>query len=90
MDRIWRNLSYSLHLLIGLGCFISLPIDHSGWLAAKGGMWALAVLELDPLSDTCFRFRPGLPGMQVDTLVNAGLNFPGSAGANFPTSRVRR
>lgn len=58
-----------MHLLIGLGCFISLPIDHSGWLAAKGGMWALAVVELDPLADTCFRFRPGLPGMQVDTLV---------------------
>ena len=32
-------------------------------------MWALAIIELDSLADTCFRFRPGLPSMQVDTLV---------------------
>lgn len=54
LDRFWRNLSYSLHLLIGLGCVISLPVDHSGWFAAKGGMRALVVVELDPLSDASF------------------------------------
>jgi hypothetical protein len=53
LDRFWRKLGYSLHLLIGVGCFISLPVDHSGWFAAKGGMWAFVIVELDPLPDAC-------------------------------------
>lgn len=56
LDRIWRDLSCSLHLLIGLGCFISLLVDHSVWFAAKGGMRALVAVERDPLSDARFRF----------------------------------
>ena len=35
MDSIWRNLSYFLHLLIGVVCVNSLPVDHGRWLAAK-------------------------------------------------------
>jgi len=36
LDRIWRKLSYSLHLLIGLVDIISLPIDQRRRLAAQG------------------------------------------------------
>jgi len=36
LDNIRRKISYSLHLLIRVGCFIYLPVDHSGWFAAKG------------------------------------------------------
>ena len=36
IDSIWRKLSYSLHLLIGLGFVFSQPIDHGGRSAAKG------------------------------------------------------
>jgi hypothetical protein len=51
LDSIWGNLSCSLHVLIFLGCFISLPLDHSEWFAAKRGMRALVVVELNPLPD---------------------------------------
>ena len=50
-DSFRRKLSYSLLLLIGLGFVFSQPVDHGGRLAAKGGMWAFAVVELDPLAD---------------------------------------
>jgi len=56
LDRIWRDLSYSLHLLIGVGCFISLPIDHGWRSAAKGGVWALVVVEGHPFVDARLRF----------------------------------
>jgi hypothetical protein len=39
LDSIWRDLSHFLHLLIGVCCFVSQPVDHSRWFAAKGGMW---------------------------------------------------
>jgi hypothetical protein len=55
LDRIWRKLSYLLHLLTGLGFVFSQPIDHGRGLSAKGGMRALAVVELDPSADTGFR-----------------------------------
>ena len=45
MDRIWRKSSYSLHLQIGLGFVFSQPIDHGGWPAAKGCVWALVIVE---------------------------------------------
>jgi len=54
LDRIWLDLSTSLHLLIGLMHFISQPIDHGWWPAAKGGMWALSVVELHPFFDPGF------------------------------------
>jgi hypothetical protein len=52
LDSFWRKLSYSLLLLIGLGFVFSQPIDHGWGLAAKGGMQALAIVELDPSPDT--------------------------------------
>lgn len=48
LDRFRRNLSYSLLLLIGLGLFFSQPIDHGWGFAAKCGVWAFAVVEIDP------------------------------------------
>jgi hypothetical protein len=51
LDGFQRNLGYSLLVLIGLGFFYSQPTDHGGWLAAKGGMRSLAVVELDPFSN---------------------------------------
>jgi hypothetical protein len=48
LDKIWRNLSYSLHLLIGVGCFNLVPVDHGGWLAAKSGMQAFVIVKVDP------------------------------------------
>jgi hypothetical protein len=63
LDSFWRKLSYSLHLLIGLGFVFSQPIDHGRWPAAKGGVWAFVVVELihfrmpafasDPVSQAC-------------------------------------
>lgn len=35
LDRTWRNLSYSLHLLIGWVDSISLRMNQRRWLAAK-------------------------------------------------------
>jgi len=37
-----------LHLLIGVGCFISLLIDHSRWFAATDRIRALLVVGRDP------------------------------------------
>jgi hypothetical protein len=54
LDKISRNLSYSLLLLIGLVFVFSQPIDHGWWLAAKGGMWAFLVVELHPIANPCF------------------------------------
>ncbi|KPN62568.1 hypothetical protein AKJ29_10225 [Aliiroseovarius crassostreae] len=51
LDKIWRKLSYSLLLLIGLVVVFSQPIDHGQGFAAKGGMRALAVVELDPSAE---------------------------------------
>ena len=56
LDRIRRFLSYSLLLLIRVGSFTSLPIEHSWWFAAKGRMRALLVVELHPLPDASLRF----------------------------------
>ena len=53
LNRIWRKLSYSLHLLIEVVCFISLQVDHGWWFAAKGGMCALLIVGVDPLPDAC-------------------------------------
>jgi len=44
------TLSSPLHLLIEVGCFILLPVDHCGWLAANGEIRALLVVERYPLS----------------------------------------
>lgn len=69
LDSIWRDLSYSLHQLIGVFCFVPQPVDHSGWFAAKGGMWRFVIVELDPLSDACLRFRSGFPGTQINAFL---------------------
>ena len=69
MDSFRRDLGYFLLLLIGLGFFFPQPIDHGWRFAAKGGMWAFAVVELDPFADTGLRLRPGLPGVQIDAFV---------------------
>jgi len=52
LDSFRRDLSHSLLLLIGLGFVYSQAIDHGWMFAAKGGMWAFAIVELDPLADT--------------------------------------
>jgi hypothetical protein len=56
LDSIWRKLSYSLHLLIGLGFVFSQPTKHGGWSAAKGQVWALVVAKGHPFTDACLRF----------------------------------
>jgi hypothetical protein len=48
LDSFRAELSYCLHLLIGLGC---LEVDHGGRLTAMGGMGPLVVVEGDPASD---------------------------------------
>ena len=35
-------------------------------------MWALVIVEVDPLSNACLRLRSGLPTMQVDAFVFQG------------------
>jgi hypothetical protein len=55
LDRIWRNLNYALHLLIGLGFIISTPAFHGWWSAAKGQVWPFPVVEGLPFSDARFR-----------------------------------
>lgn len=55
--------------LIGLGFVFSQTGDHGGRLAAKGGMRAFSVIELDPSAGTCLGFRSGLSSMLVDTFV---------------------
>ena len=47
-------LSYSLLLLMGLVSVFSQPIDHGWGFAAKGGVWALSIVELNPFPDTSF------------------------------------
>jgi hypothetical protein len=54
LDNFRRRLSYFLLLLIRLVFFFSQPIDHGWWFAAKGGMRALSVVELNPFADTGF------------------------------------
>ncbi|MFT6273552.1 MAG: hypothetical protein ACJA0F_002407 [Dinoroseobacter sp.] len=62
MDRIWRFLSYSLLLLIGLRVLSPLPIDH-GWRSAATN----AVLE--EVSDWQNRvLEPIYPIVFLDTL----------------------
>jgi len=51
LDSFWRFLSYSLLLLIGLYDLFSLPINHGWRSGAKGRVWALVVVELDPFPD---------------------------------------
>ncbi len=29
-------ITYPLHLLIKVGCFVSQPVDHDGWSVAEG------------------------------------------------------
>jgi hypothetical protein len=43
-----------LLLLTGLGFFFSQPLDHGWGFAAKGGMKALSVVELDPNAETIY------------------------------------
>jgi hypothetical protein len=63
LDRLWRRLSYILHLLIGVGCFNSLAIDHGRWSPSKGRMWALVIVELHPLFDARPGLRAAFPGV---------------------------
>jgi hypothetical protein len=51
LDRFPADLSYCLHLLIGLGC---VEVDHGGRLTAMGGVGPQMVLEGDPAPDTGF------------------------------------
>jgi hypothetical protein len=55
-DRIWRDLSYSLHLLTGVGYFSSVVIDHGRRSPAKRRMPAFVIVKLDPFSDASLRF----------------------------------
>ncbi|HAW48039.1 MAG TPA: hypothetical protein DCX34_12515, partial [Roseovarius sp.] len=55
LDRIWRKLSYSLHLLIGFGFVFSLPIDHSRWSAAQCRLRELLDAEPDIAMLRCLR-----------------------------------
>jgi len=48
LDRFPADLSYCLHLLIGLGC---VEVDHGGRLTAMGGVGPLVVVKGDPASD---------------------------------------
>jgi len=48
LDRFPGDLSYCLHLLIGLGC---VKVDHGGRLTAMGGMGPLVIVKGDPASD---------------------------------------
>jgi len=68
-DRIWRNLSYFLHLLIGLGFVFSQAIGRGRRPIAKGLVWALVAIESHLFSDACPCFRAGLQGMQIDAFV---------------------
>ncbi len=52
--------------MIGLVLFLSQPIDHGWWLAAKSGMRTLLVVKLDPFLNARFCIRSGLPDVQVD------------------------
>ena len=55
LDRIGRKLSYSLYLLIGLVCLVSLPVDHSGWFATKCRMLTHMIAEVDPFPNAYLR-----------------------------------
>jgi hypothetical protein len=50
LDRFPAELSYCLHLLIGLGC---VKVDYGGRLTAMGGMGPLVVVEGDPAAYAC-------------------------------------
>lgn len=65
LDRIRRNLSYSLQLLTGVCCFISLPIDHGVCFAAKGRMQTPEIVELDPVYGASLDLRSRFPGAQI-------------------------
>lgn len=69
MDRSSADLSYCLHLLIGLGCG---EVDHGGRLSAMGSVWAMVGVESDPAPDTGLRLRSGLLGVQVDAFILQG------------------
>jgi len=53
LDSFLAELSYCLHLLMGLSC---VEIDHGGRLTAVGGVGPLVVVESDPAADA----SPGL------------------------------
>ena len=76
MDRFRRNLSYSLHLLIGLVSFDVLPVGHGGRLSAKGRVGSSPIVELNPVADTGFGLRSALPCMQINALVFQGAPEP--------------
>jgi hypothetical protein len=72
LDRFDRDLSYILHLLIGLLLFNSLPIDHGRRLVAKNGVRAFAIVQLSlttptipPSAEFCTTTIPGLVAMSA-------------------------
>jgi hypothetical protein len=50
MDSFLGDLSYCLHLLIGLG---GVEVDHGGRLTAMDGVRPQVVVEGNPASDAC-------------------------------------
>jgi hypothetical protein len=69
LDGFRADLSYGLHLLIGLSC---VKVDHGGRLTAMGGMGPLMVVEGDPPPDAGLGLRSSFPGVQVDAFILQG------------------
>ena len=69
MDSFQCDLSYCLHLLVGLD---SIEVDHGGRLSTMGGVRALVVVEGDPAPDADPCLRPGLdlPGFCGERLAH--------------------
>ena len=66
MDNFPGDLSYCLHLQIGLGFA---EVDQGGRLTGIGSVRETVVLEGDPAPDQGLGLRCGFPGVQVDALV---------------------
>ena len=67
--RFPADLSYCLHLLIGLGFG---EVDLGGRLTAMGSVSAMVVVEGDPAPDASPCLRTGLLGVQVDAFIFQG------------------
>ena len=66
MDKIWRFPSYSLGLLVGLGCGL---VDHGGWGAAMGRVGSEVAVEGHPAGNASLGPGAGLLGVQVDAFI---------------------
>jgi hypothetical protein len=66
LDRYPGDLSYSLHLLVGLGC---VEVDYGGRLSAMGSVRALVVVEGDPAPDASLGLRSCFPSVQINAFI---------------------